>query len=334
MNASCFIIIDKGGESVSFRRDVNVMNSDTKTTGISSSGDALLTPIRGAAIPWRNWYKTADYIRVIDACVAFGFNAFQYAPNILVNNETGTVEKRFPDQELAGIVAHMSQSNLKQRIVKFHTSEKLMPAALPAYFALVKEYIQLLKPYKVDAFYLLNEQRHITGSVDLTPYFAAIRSVTDTPLGIALEGWIEDRVILSRNLEVCDVIGMNIYPTMSFTGLNTEFNGELAWYVDMNGERYMDKIVSLKNRYNKPVYITETGIQARKGRLANPSMWEIESPIDEDVQDYYYQATLPVLVEQFSSIIEGFYIWEVEEKSTFNPMNRKAGRVLKEYLNK
>lgn len=294
--------------------------------------DPPLTKIRGASIPWRSWYKTADYIRVINQSIEFGFNAFQYAPNILINNTRHTADKRFPDQELIDIVKHLETSPLHQRIVKFHTSEKLQPATIPAYFHLVREYIQMLEPYHIDVIYLLNEQSQVTGTIDLTSFVKQIRNVTDKPLGIALEGWNEDRIIAPVNIQAFDVIGFNIYPVMSFTDLNTDFNGELAWYVDLNGERYKDKIDAMRELYGKTVYITETGCQARKGRLANPSMWEIPTPVDEDVQEYYYRATMPVLVEQFSSSIEGFYIWEVEESSTFNPMRRKAGPILQQYL--
>ncbi|MCT3021056.1 DUF2479 domain-containing protein [Pediococcus pentosaceus] len=119
---------------------------------------------------------------------------------------------------------------------------------------------------------------------------------------------------------VVDYIGMNIYP--SYTA--SEYKSGLkinqlkgAWWNDWNGNQFMEQLDEYYDEYQKPIFVTETGLMPYKDGLAHL----ISSYIDTDGNENYdaqaigYKAALEAIAKD--SHIIGVSIWHASKPFSF-----------------
>ena len=119
---------------------------------------------------------------------------------------------------------------------------------------------------------------------------------------------------------VVDYIGMNIYPSYTASeyksGLKvSELKG--AWWNDWNGNQFMEQLDEYYDEYQKPIFVTETGLMPYKDGLAHLISSYIDSNEKEnyDAQAIGYKAALEAIAKD--SHVIGVSIWHASKPFSF-----------------
>lgn len=119
---------------------------------------------------------------------------------------------------------------------------------------------------------------------------------------------------------VVDYIGMNIYPSYIASeyksGLKvSELKG--AWWNDWNGNQFMEQLDEYYDEYQKPIFVTETGLMPYKDGLAHLISSYIDSNEKEnyDAQAIGYKAALEAIAKD--SHVIGVSIWHASKPFSF-----------------
>ncbi|WP_212747119.1 glycoside hydrolase family 113 [Pediococcus pentosaceus] len=119
---------------------------------------------------------------------------------------------------------------------------------------------------------------------------------------------------------VVDYIGMNIYPSYVASEYNSELKvSELkgAWWNDWNGNQFMETLDEYFDEYQKPIFVTETGLMPYKDGLAHLISSYINSNEKEnyDAQAIGYKAALEAIAKD--SHVIGVSIWHASKPFSF-----------------
>ena len=119
---------------------------------------------------------------------------------------------------------------------------------------------------------------------------------------------------------VVDYIGMNIYPSYVASEYNSELKvSELkgAWWSDWNGNQFMEQLDEYYDEYQKPIFVTETGLMPYADGLARLISSYINTDGNEnyDAQAIGYKATLEAIAKD--SHIIGVSIWHASKPFSF-----------------
>lgn len=119
---------------------------------------------------------------------------------------------------------------------------------------------------------------------------------------------------------VVDYIGMNIYPSYVASEYNSELKvSELkgAWWNDWNGNQFMETLDKYFDEYQKPIFVTETGLMPYKDGLAHLISSYINSNEKEnyDAQAIGYKAALEAIAKD--SHVIGVSIWHASKPFSF-----------------
>lgn len=119
---------------------------------------------------------------------------------------------------------------------------------------------------------------------------------------------------------VVDYIGMNIYPSYIASeyksGLKaSELKG--VWWNDWNGNQFMETLDEYFDEYQKPIFVTETGLMPYKDGLAHLISSYINSNEKEnyDAQAIGYKAALEAIAKD--SHVIGVSIWHASKPFSF-----------------
>ncbi len=129
-----------------------------------------------------------------------------------------------------------------------------------------------------------------------------------------------------------DFIGFNVYPSM--TSKDKEWAksniDELkkAWYVSDNLIETIPLLKQFKET-GKEVWVTEAGCIPTTTGLQYPAYWGDGQTPDDEVQEIYYKAMMPVLAS--SPYVDVFSIWTGNIDDAFSFMSRPSGEIVKKY---
>lgn len=119
---------------------------------------------------------------------------------------------------------------------------------------------------------------------------------------------------------VVDYIGMNIYPSY----ISSEYKSGLkvselegAWWNDWNGNQFMETLDEYFYEYQKPIFVTETGLMPYRDGLAHLISSYINTDGNEnyDAQAIGYKAALEAIAKD--SHIIGVAIWHASKPFSF-----------------
>ena len=119
---------------------------------------------------------------------------------------------------------------------------------------------------------------------------------------------------------VVDYIGMNIYPSYVASEYNSELKvSELkgAWWSDWNGNQFMEQLDEYYDEYQKPIFVTETGLMPYADGLARliSSYINTDGTENYDAQAIGYKAALEAIAKD--SHIIGVSIWHASKPFSF-----------------
>lgn len=118
---------------------------------------------------------------------------------------------------------------------------------------------------------------------------------------------------------VVDYIGMNIYPSYIASEYKSGLKvGELkgAWWNDWNGNQFMEQVDEYYDEYQKPIFVTETGLMPYRDGLAHLiSSYITDGNENYDAQAIGYKAALEAIAKD--SHIIGVSIWHASKPFSF-----------------
>lgn len=119
---------------------------------------------------------------------------------------------------------------------------------------------------------------------------------------------------------VVDYIGMNIYPSYTASEYKSGLKANKlkgAWWNDWNGNQFIEQLDEYYDEYQKPIFVTETGLMPYKDGLAHL----ISSYIDTDTKPNFeaqavgYKSALEAIAKD--SHIIGVSIWHASKPFSF-----------------
>ena len=250
----------------------------------------------------------------LKACVNAGIDSIQLALHVALNS-SNDLTLREDIETVKTICREYENNNIKIKMLKFHckdvpTSFKETESFNNKYINFIKSICNQFSEFAIEYLIILNEEENIYRRDDKQDFiFNCIDE--GQRLGFktgitATNFFLMFTAVTDRIKNKCDVLGVNHYQSISNKEEKTSFEDSLnAW---KNGlvEFY---IKTLKQKYNKEIIITETGVQDNWCALISPGLasWsEIKKSNYKAVTLYMYGMleTLKACDE-----ITGIYIW-------------------------
>ena len=274
--------------------------------------------LKGIAVYTKN---TFDYDVSLQAIKDIGFDVLQIGVVTGVNSETKVASKIFTDEFVQNIITLAKNKGFKYIMLKIHTNSRLAVESFESYGAIVNSYAQMCENNGIDSFFVTNEQPQLTNAnYELwSNLIASARSSYSGEIGTSLY-LKEDETHCFFDL--VDIIGWNIYPCMTYKGLDepTEVCSQ-AWFDDIQvGKNFIVDMKKLKIATGKKIMITEVGCQPYLGRLAYPGVNNLSTGLSEETQKKFYDATLPLVGNL--DFLDGVFLWEGIE--SYTPIGRLA----------
>ena len=105
-----------------------------------------------------------------------------------------------------------------------------------------------------------------------------------------------------------DWFGFNFYPSLTTLGINEDkVNLLKGFYFDLKGREHIKLLNKLKRKYNKPIYITETGCCWREGSLESPGTPNYTGAISEETQSIYLESMFTMFYN--TDCIDAIYVF-------------------------
>jgi hypothetical protein len=186
------------------------------------------------------------------------------------------------------------------------TDEQLL-SLLQGYQNILLQYAQICEDKEIDYFIITNEN----------PYFTTNNTLVSTWIDIynglrnIYNGKISHSMTINESksfllYELVDVICFNLYPSLSY-------NPNASIYECMSSRDLNNSFIqinNIKNSYNKPIIITETGCEAQYGRLAEPGRFNANTSSSNLTQYIYYKVIFDY-IKNNAMFIQDIYLWEV-----------------------
>jgi hypothetical protein len=296
-------------------QQLDEMNSKTELRGIATYAKTEHTSLYPVNIP---------------KAKQMGFNALQVSVGVTISSQVAS--KQFTDDFVLSIINIAKDAGFEHIVLKLHCANENITSqgVLTSYETVVVQYAQMCETNGIEALYISNEQPSGTGNyrTDWQRIINSIRAVYSGKIGSAL---VYKEVETHVFLDLLDVIGFNTYPAMTYKGLSaTVTECSNGWYGDKQSQyNYIKAMEDAKQKYNKEIAITEVGIQPFEGRLAFPGEAALPTTLNEDTQELFYKATMPIITH-LSDTISSYFIWELNE--SYSPLGRKAEAILASYL--
>lgn len=164
---------------------------------------------------------------------------------------------------------------------------------------------------EVGSFIIFNELPYIYADDSNTDYAIECLNLikgNNCLCSISTAGLEDSNIMTERLKQNIDFFAINYYPSISFTGLNGYNESKAVDLVVKNN--YFSSIDYLK-KYNKDIYITETGCADIEGAMAKPWYWVFDDMTTHngEVQKKY----LDVIFTLFTNVQGVGYWWALDE---------------------
>lgn len=266
-----------------------------------------------------NNYRDLSYTTLYDICVkikALGFTHILFSCPIDID----ILEDEYFVEVLKGFLDIVKSKGLVSWIrysansFSYDDAEVFLNKVKPQIIG----YANICKDYKVDHFIISNESSSLT-SIPINEHDDNLRSTWKTIINEIKEIYPEVKIGMSMNyneiakstiLSQLDFVGYNAYIHMSDKGLDASLiECANAWYTDTYRQNHIKVINDIVDKYNIPVYITETGCQPFEGRLFFSGISSVPGIYSKETQAQYLNASINVMLNEEN--IEGFFIFDV-----------------------
>lgn len=222
---------------------------------------------------------------------------------------------------------------------KLHYRGTIDTANLSTFFTnyqtFINTFISLCTSNNIEYIGLTNECPDLNGADSVTYWTSIINTIHAAGLKVFIS-MTHYGSTYAAIYDLIDVIGFNFYPWISFNDINTTFEeGISSWKeMDGHGQQYCDYIKYIKTKYNKPIWITETGCTDYQGALASPFDYinVTSNPLSSGkIQSFYLDISLNALGD--NDFLDGVFIWDAATSDDiFTPFaNQLSIDVVKKY---
>ena len=243
--------------------------------------------------------------------------------------------------DIREILSFAKDNGIKINHVKLHftspssvnpSNEELF---LTNYQSILLETLELCLEFGVEYYGVANELAKVT-SKNVDMWSVIISKLKSKGVKVFTSCTYEEKDT-SLILGLVDVIGINFYPSLSNKGGNATIE---ECQKMLYGNRYIQSLKEIKEKYNKPLWLTELGCVRSSKALSQPSNSSLEVDSEGDrVQGVFFNSTLPIIGGSYHKnkpLIDGVFIWccsNINPPDKFNFINNPYAEpvVLKYY---
>ena len=226
--------------------------------------------------------------------------------------------------EIEEILSFAKNNDIPIKYVKIHFSKasSLNPidvdAFLNNYQRVLLDTLNVCVAYGVEYYGVANELSKITNKC-----YEKWRQIIDLLRQQGVKVFTSctyDEKDTSVILGLVDIIGVNFYPNLSDKGTNATIK---ECQMNLYGKSYIRALRELKEKFQKPLWLTELGCVRSDEALSQPSNSNLE--INEDgnrVQGLFFESLLPIIgssLYEDNALIDGVFIWNC---SNVNPPDK------------
>lgn len=226
--------------------------------------------------------------------------------------------------EIEDILSFANNNDIPIKCVKVHFSKasSLNPidvdAFLNNYQSILLDTLNVCVAYGVEYYGVANELSKITNKC-----YEKWRQIIDSLKNQGVKVFTSctyDEKDTSVILGLVDIIGVNFYPNLSDKGTDATVK---ECQMNLYGKSYIRALRELKEKYRKPLWLTELGCVRSSQALSQPSNSNLET--DEEgnrVQGVFFESLLPIIGSSLyndNALIDGVFIWNC---SNINPPDK------------
>ena len=309
---------EKTSEIIAARGDYSTLKErlnyiDENIDNIDKKKSRKFKPQLGFA-PWFIDMSQDSLDNNLKNCVDGGIDVISLALHILCNDNN----ELYLQEDITTVVSMAKKyenNNIKIKNLKLHCNKispsfKLTDEFDTKYIAIIEKITNYFKDFNIEQLIVLNEEEEIYGNVDKQTFILnCINKGKELgyKTGITTTNFYYMFTKVTDEIKnTCDILGINHYQRISNKEEKTTFQDGLnAW----NNDLVKFYIKSLKQKYNKEIVITETGVQDNWCALINPGYynWSTIKPSEFKAVSIYLYGMLETLkdCEELSDI----YIW-------------------------
>ena len=330
--------IDRVNENLS--NNIETINSQLVTIENESSIKNRKIDYLFSATPWQLSYEGGVHpnspeqiTNQLEKMKYLGFDGIVVIAT-LVKDENNDIDFDIPFSSILWYITETKRLNMSVRAIKVHMKDEYFSTIdniEEKYRSKVMRLANATKNYDIPYFVVYNEAVKYLYNAN-TSNISSINSLCDDIryLGfkVGISGLSFEKICELQWLKDCqDVMFPFAYTRISYKGKHTTIDDSLFAY-----KEHIKHFAHYKEKINKPIIISETGILPYWGAFANPVYfdWNDNETIDNsgEIQKIFFYGLFETL--QFNNIIDECWVWFPDNMTDGNALEN-CSKFIKRY---